>query len=81
MFFFLGRRPNVALGAELGCELREDSTLKVDDNQQTTVDGVYAAGNCADGRAQVVWAAADGSKAAIAINVSLLAEDVEAHRG
>jgi thioredoxin reductase len=42
------------------------------------VPGVWAAGNAADPRAQVITAAGQGSAAAIAINNDLVADDVAA---
>ena len=39
--------------------------------------GVWAAGNVADPRAQVITSAGAGSAAAIAINADLVDEDVE----
>ena len=42
----------------------------------TSVPGVWAAGNVADPRAQVITAAGAGSAAAIAINADLVTADV-----
>jgi thioredoxin reductase len=41
------------------------------------VPGVWAAGNAANPRAQVITAAGEGSAVAIAINTELVAADVE----
>ncbi|GAA3217374.1 FAD-dependent oxidoreductase [Actinocorallia longicatena] len=51
------------------------SHLVVDANGATGVPGVWAAGNVADLRAQVVTAAAQGLTAGAAINADLVAED------
>lgn len=48
-----------------------------DNNGQTSIQGVWAAGNVNDSPAQLIHAAAAGSRAAIAINHHLLALDVE----
>jgi len=48
----------------------------VDPSGKTTVEGVWAAGNAANARAQVITAAGEGSAAAIAINNDLTDEDV-----
>lgn len=48
----------------------------VDPTGKTSVDGVWAAGNAADPRAQVITAAGQGSAAAIAINNDLTEDDV-----
>ena len=44
----------------------------------TSVPGVWAAGNVANPRAQVITAAGEGSAAAIALNAALVQEDVRA---
>jgi len=61
----------------LGCAVDEAGFAVVDGAGQTSVAGVWAAGNAADPRAQVITAAGAGSAAAIAINADLVREDVE----
>jgi thioredoxin reductase len=51
------------------------SWVTTDPTGATTVPGVWAAGNVADPTAQVIGAAGAGSRAAIAINGDLVAED------
>jgi len=63
--------------AGLGCELDEAGFPKVDRTGTTSASGVWAAGNVADPRAQVITSAGAGSAAAIAINADLVREDVE----
>jgi thioredoxin reductase len=63
--------------AGLGCEFGEGGFVTVDATGRTSVFGVWAAGNVADPRAQVITAAGAGSAAAIAINADLVQEDVE----
>ncbi|MGH3072409.1 MAG: NAD(P)/FAD-dependent oxidoreductase [Gaiellaceae bacterium] len=63
--------------AGLGCDLDEAGFVAVDASGRTSTAGVWAAGNVADPRAQVVTAAGAGSAAAIAINADLVSEDVE----
>ena len=46
LFFYIGWRLRNDLARALGCELRDDGSIAVDANQATTVDRVYAAGNC-----------------------------------
>jgi thioredoxin reductase len=43
----------------------------------TSVPGVWAAGNAANPRAQVITAAGEGSSAAIAINNDLVVDDIQ----
>ena len=63
--------------AGLGCELTGAGFPVVDATGRTSVSGVWAAGNVADPRAQVVTSAGAGSAAAIAINADLVREDAE----
>lgn len=60
----------------LGCDVDPDGFVTVDALGRTSVPGVWAAGNVADPRAQVITAAGQGSAAAIAINNDLVDEDV-----
>lgn len=62
--------------AGLGCELDGDGFVTVDGTGATSTAGVWAAGNAADPRAQVITAAGAGSSAAIAINADLVRDDV-----
>ena len=61
----------------LGCELDDSGFIQVDRTGRTSVPGVWAAGNVANPRAQVITAAGEGSTAAISINTDLVQEDVE----
>jgi thioredoxin reductase len=65
------------LGAALGCERLADGLLRVDADGRTSVPGVWAAGNAANPRAQVITAAGEGSAVAIAINAELVGNDIE----
>ena len=61
----------------LGCELLAGGLVHTDADGRTSVPGVWAAGNVANPRAQVITAAGEGSAAAIAINADLVQDDVE----
>jgi thioredoxin reductase len=65
-------------GAALGCELVPGGLPRVDADGRTSVPGVWAAGNAANPRAQVITAAGEGSAVAIAINTELVTADVDA---
>jgi thioredoxin reductase len=67
--------PNDALLTELGCAVSDQGWVVVDPTGQTTVPGVWAAGNAVNPRAQVITAAGEGSAAAIAVNNDLVDED------
>jgi thioredoxin reductase len=62
--------------AGLGCDFNEAGFVAVDGTGATSTTGVWAAGNAADPRAQVITAAGAGSAAAIAINADLILDDV-----
>jgi thioredoxin reductase len=62
--------------AALGCELLAGGLVRTDADGRTSVPGVWAAGNAANPRAQVITAAGEGSAVAIAINTDLVADDV-----
>jgi thioredoxin reductase len=68
--------PNNDLLVGLGCDLDENGWVVTDGSGHTSVPGVYAAGNVANPRAQVITAAGEGSAAAIAINADLVDQDV-----
>ena len=61
---------------QLGCAVDEQGFALVDAAGATTATGVWAAGNVANPRAQVITAAGEGSAAAIAINADLVHDDV-----
>ena len=69
------------LVADLGCDVDDAGFVVVDAAGRTSKAGVWAAGNVADPRAQVITAAGAGSAAAIAINADLVRHDVEAASG
>ena len=77
LFFYVGWRLRSDLARTLGCELRDDGSIAVDGDQATTVDRVYAAGNCAEPRALVPVAAGSGVTGAVAINARLSFEDAD----
>jgi len=67
----LGVELRSALAVSLGAEIDEDGALLVDRYQQTTVPGLYAAGDIVQGLSQVSVAAGQAAIAATAINASL----------
>ncbi len=68
--------PNNDLLVGLGCATDDDGWPVTDGTGQTTVPGVWTAGNLANARAQVITAAGEGSAAAIALNADLVDADV-----
>lgn len=72
MFFHIAYGPGCSIPAELGCRADEGGILEVDENFETTIPGVYAAGDVTPGSKLAIRAAADGVRAAIGIYRSLL---------
>ena len=68
--------PRDGMLAELNCARDEQGWLVTDRAGRTSVHGVWAVGNVADPRAQVVSAAGMGASAAFALNLELVDEDV-----
>jgi thioredoxin reductase (NADPH) len=65
----LGTEPRNALARQIGAELDgEDGRLVVDAHQQTTVDGLYAAGDIVAGLNQISVAMGQAAVAAAAIH-------------
>ena len=62
----------------LGCDLLPGGLIRADAEGRTTAPGVWAAGNAANPRAQVITAAGEGSAVAIAINNELVEDDIAA---
>ena len=73
LFFNLGTEPASNLHEILGCKLDESCGLVwVDQTQQTSVEGVYAAGDLTPDSQLAIVAAAEGAMAAIHIHDSLI---------
>lgn len=72
LFFHLGSEPRCDLAGPLGCETDDDGYIIVDRGQETTVAGVYAAGDITGHPHLAVMAAAGGVRAALTIHRSLL---------
>lgn len=58
--------------SDLGLELDRRGNVVIDSNFMTSVPGVFAAGDCQRGQSLVVWAIADGRKAARGIDKWLM---------
>ena len=76
LFFSAGFQPRTALAAGLGCALDERGFVIAGEDRRTSVERVYAAGNCADPMLNVPLSVADGVRAALAVNVRLVEEGV-----
>ncbi|TXT65994.1 MAG: Thioredoxin reductase [Promethearchaeota archaeon] len=63
--FILSHVPSNSIFKKAGVELDELGNIKVDENQKTNLEGVYAAGDVTGGLFQVIFAAAEGARAGI----------------
>ncbi|ADB61977.1 FAD-dependent pyridine nucleotide-disulphide oxidoreductase [Haloterrigena turkmenica DSM 5511] len=70
-FAMYGSTYNADLAADLGCDLREDGAIAVDENREASVDGVYAVGDVTHGQNQTTIAVGDGAYAGLAIHKDL----------
>lgn len=76
MFLSAPLRPRYPLVDMLGCRLRDDGEIDIDDRGRTSIEGVYAAGDAVTKVHQVALAAASGVCAAMAINEDRLKDEV-----
>jgi glutamate synthase (NADPH/NADH) small chain len=58
----------------LGVDLDNRGNVKTDENHMTSVPGVFAAGDMRRGQSLVVWAIAEGRKAARGVDAFLMGE-------
>lgn len=75
VFFHLGSPLATDIANRLGCEREKGTDLQVDRGLETTVPGVFAAGDIAGAPYLAITAAANGVRAAIAVHRSLLPPD------
>jgi thioredoxin reductase (NADPH) len=66
--FILSHISSNSIFKKAGVELDDKGNIKVDEDQKTNIDGVYAAGDCTGGFFQVVFATAEGARAGINAN-------------
>ncbi len=78
MFFATGQQQHSQLPSKLGCVFNRKGTVDTNRFQATNVPGVYVAGDAAKDVQLVIVAAAEGAKAAVAINEALQQEDCAA---
>ncbi len=76
LFLSTGQVQRSPLPVKLGCSMNEKGTVRTSLAQATGIPGLYVAGDAARDVQFVVVAAAEGAKAAVAINKALQAEAV-----
>lgn len=77
LFVHIASPPASDLAVRLGCATAPDGRVVVDAGQETTVPGVYAAGDIAGHPHLAISAVAEGVCAALALHRSLLPSDLE----
>jgi thioredoxin reductase len=77
MFFNLGSPPATDIANQLGCKREKDGDLEIDRAHQTSVPGIFAAGDIVGPPYLAVSAAAKGVTAAMGVHRSLMPPDQE----
>ncbi|MDU0369893.1 NAD(P)/FAD-dependent oxidoreductase [Hymenobacter endophyticus] len=75
VFVHAHQHQRTTLAEQVGCRLTKKGAVWVDKKLQTTIAGLYAAGDTTPGTQQALLAAAEGSAAAININETLTREE------
>ncbi|GAC1322446.1 MAG: NAD(P)/FAD-dependent oxidoreductase [Mycobacteriales bacterium] len=75
LFFSLAHTPHVELATSLGCALDDEGYVRVQDKGESSVTGVYAAGDLVPGLQLVQVATAQGTVAGVGAAQSLFGED------
>ena len=82
VFVEIGSEPNIVLPMKLGLELDERQYIKLEKDQSTNIEGIWAAGDCTTASndfRQVVTAVAEGAIAANSIYVYLREHSIQSH--
>lgn len=76
VFFTTAQHPRCGLAASLGCRFNRKGTVDTSLLCETNVPGVFVAGDASHDAQFVIVAAAEGAKAALAINQALQREEL-----
>ncbi|AMR28373.1 hypothetical protein A0257_15595 [Hymenobacter psoromatis] len=79
LFLHAPQEQRSSLAASLGARLNSKGAVWVDKNSQTSVRGLYAAGDTTPGQQQALIAAAKGNQAAICLNEALTKAQVSSN--
>jgi thioredoxin reductase len=77
VFLASGQHQRSALGVRLGCTFTHRGSLKTSHSEMTNVPGLFAAGDCSRDVQLVIIAAAEGARAAFAMNKEMIRQDLE----
>jgi len=80
LFFSSDKFQRSDLAVQLGCRFTDNGLIYTDKYLQTSVKGIFAAGDAAKDMQLAVIAAAEGAKAALVINKLLQKEEKKFHR-
>jgi thioredoxin reductase len=75
LFFSTPTNQGCAMASGLGCEFDEKGAVRTGGYEETNVPGLYVAGDASRHAGLAIVAAAEGARAAFAINTELLRED------
>ena len=75
LFLHAPQHQRSPLAVEVGARCTQSGAVWIDKNAQTSVAGIYAAGDATPGTQQALLAAAAGSRAAISLNENLTREE------
>lgn len=76
MVFYSEERQHTDLPAKLGCDFTKRGVVRTGEYEETTVPGLFVAGDASRRVQLIIVAAAEGAEAAFAINSALLKEDL-----
>ena len=65
VFIAMGTAGSTEIARQMGAELTEKGNIKVNENMETTIPGLYAAGDCTGGLLQVAKAVYEGARAGL----------------
>jgi thioredoxin reductase len=75
LFFYTSSEQTCKIASALGCKFEEDGLVATGGYEQTDTPGLYVAGDASRNAGLAIVAAAEGARAAFAINSELLKED------
>lgn len=78
LFYEPGATVDTSLVKVQDCQTAANGCVSTDELGRTGVDGIWAVGNAADPAAQVIVAAGDAYRLAVAVNAELIEDDVAA---
>lgn len=76
VFLVARQRQQSRLLADLGCETAADGSVRMEDHEARGTPGLFLAGDAAGHAGLSILAAADGTRAALAVHAALLREDL-----